>query len=121
MRCALGQGIGVFPRNHQERKERRLDRDGKFGLVQLNAVKIVFHKKQRQCARPRISRKRDPFGDDEPRETAQSSDVALPLGRLRKSPSGSTSSASSAAVKVRIWFGPNCTSGNSSARSNGHR
>ena len=26
LRCALGQGIGVFPRNHQERKERRLAR-----------------------------------------------------------------------------------------------
>ena len=50
--------------------------------MQLNAVKIVFHKKQRQCARPRISRKRDPFGDDEPRETAHSSDVALPLGQI---------------------------------------
>jgi hypothetical protein len=60
----------VFPRKHQDRKERGLDRDGKFGFVQLNAVKTGILKKQRQCARRRIGRKRNRFGDDEPRENS---------------------------------------------------
>ena len=84
----FGVGGHVFPSNHQERKERSLDRNGEFGIMRLNisADFRYLREEKGQSTYAKVAGKRDILGDDEPRKLAQSPNVGLPLGKIAREP-----------------------------------